>query len=111
MPSGGLSDLADLLRFLETTSNDLETPAKAREPVIGEALDALRRMPGTLFSRMSGSGATCFALMPDEGGAQRAGALLKAKYPGWWIQTASVPAIGVSRETAGRDIGPTPDGL
>lgn len=111
LPTGGLSDLADLLRFLETTSNDLEAPAKAREPVIGDLLDALRRMPGALFTRMSGSGATCFALMPDEGGASRAAALIKEKHPNWWVQTATVPDIGISRETAGRDIGPTPDGL
>jgi len=111
LPSAGFSDLADLLRFLETTSNDLETPANAREPWIGDVLDALKRMPGALFTRMSGSGATCFALMPDEGGASRAAARLKEKYPGWWVQIASVPDLGISRETAGRDIGPTPDGL
>lgn len=111
LPSGGLTDLADLLRFLETSSNDLEAPAMAHAPVIGEVLDALRRMPGALFTRMSGSGATCFALMPDEGGALRAAALVKEKHPAWWVQPASVPDIGISRETAGRDIGPTPDGL
>lgn len=111
LPSGGFTDLADLLRFLEMSSNDLEAPAKAREPAIGEVLNALRRMPGALFTRMSGSGATCFALMPDDGGAARAAALLKEKYPNWWIQPASVPDIGITRETAGRDIGPTPDGL
>ncbi len=72
LPNGGVTDLADLLRFLETTSNDLEAPAKARAPVIVEVLNALKRMPGALFTRMSGSGATCFALMPDEGGSARA---------------------------------------
>jgi 4-diphosphocytidyl-2-C-methyl-D-erythritol kinase len=111
LPSGGFTDLADLLRFLEMTSNDLEAPAKAREPAIVDVLNALRRMPGALFTRMSGSGATCFALMPDDGGATRAAALLKEKYPNWWIQPASVPDIGITREAAGRDIGPTPDGL
>jgi 4-diphosphocytidyl-2-C-methyl-D-erythritol kinase len=111
LPSGGFSDLADLLRFLEMTNNDLEAPAKAREPAIDDVLNALRRMPGALFTRMSGSGATCFALMPDDGGAARAAALLKEKYPNWWVQPASVPDIGITREVAGRDIGPTPDGL
>jgi len=111
LPSGGFTDLADLLRFLEITNNDLEAPAKAREPAIAEVLNALSRMPGALFTRMSGSGATCFALMPDGGGAARAAALLKEKYPSWWVQPASVPDIGITRETAGRDIGPTPDGL
>ncbi|HEX4370902.1 MAG TPA: 4-(cytidine 5'-diphospho)-2-C-methyl-D-erythritol kinase [Rhizomicrobium sp.] len=111
LPSGGFTDLADLLRFLEMTNNDLEAPAKVREPVIDDVLNALRRMPGALFTRMSGSGATCFALMPDEGGATRAAAVLKEKYPNWWVQPASVPDIGITREVAGRDIGPTPDGL
>jgi len=111
LPSRGFSDLADLLRFLETSNNDLEAPAKSHAPVIDEVLDALRRMPGALFTRMSGSGATCFALMPDEGGAVRAAALLKEKYPAWWVQPASVPEVGIAHEIAGRDIGPTPDGL
>lgn len=111
LPPGGFTDLADLLRFLEISNNDLEAPAKARAPVIGDVLDALRRMPGALFTRMSGSGATCFALMPDDGGAARAAALLKEKYPNWWVQPASVPDVGITREAAGQDIGPTPDGL
>lgn len=111
LPTGGFSDLADLLRFLGSTANDLEAPAKAREPVIGEVLEALRRLPGALVTRMSGSGATCFALLPDEGGSDRAAALLKQKYPRWWVQPAIVPDLGISRDTAGRDIGPTPDGL
>ena len=111
LPSGGFTDLADLLRFMEMTSNDLEAPARLREPVIDEVLNAMRRMPGALFTRMSGSGATCFALMPDDGGAARAAALLKEKYPNWWVQPASVPEVGITHETAGRDIGPTPDGL
>ena len=44
------------------TRNDLEAPAVALEPRIGEVLDALRDEPESLLVRMSGSGATCFAL-------------------------------------------------
>ena len=47
--------MRDLLRFLETTGNDLEAPARALQPVIGEVLDGPRRLPGALFARMSGS--------------------------------------------------------
>jgi len=89
----------------------LSAPAIALQPAIAEVLAVLRAAPQTLIARMSGSGATCFALMPDESGATRAAAVLKEKYPNWWVQPASVPDIGITREVAGRDIGPTPDGL
>jgi 4-diphosphocytidyl-2-C-methyl-D-erythritol kinase len=108
---GGFGDLADLLRFLETTGNDLQAPAIAIQPVIGEVLSALKTLPGALFTRMSGSGATCFALMADDDGCQRAGISLKERHPGWWVQATFVPETGIVHESAGRDIGPTPDGL
>ena len=37
LPRGRFHDTADLLRFLETTRNDLEAPALALEPVIASA--------------------------------------------------------------------------
>jgi 4-diphosphocytidyl-2-C-methyl-D-erythritol kinase len=111
LPARGFGDLADLLRFLETTGNDLEMPAIGLQPVIGEVLNALKSLPGALFTRMSGSGATCFALLSDDDGCARAAAMLKEKNPGWWVQPASVPEAGLTHEHRGQDIGPTPDGL
>ena len=111
LPSGRFNDLADVLRFLESTGNDLEAPALGLQPAIGEVLSSLRSVPGALFTRMSGSGATCFALMPDDGGCARAAATLKEKHPGWWVQPTFVPQVGLAHEDRGRDIGPTPDGL
>lgn len=111
LPRGRFNDLADLLRFLETTGNDLEAPALALQPVIGDVLASLRSAPGALFARMSGSGATCFALMPDDGVCTRAAAMLKEKCPDWWVQPTFVPQLGQPLENGGRDIGPTPDGL
>jgi len=111
LPRGRFNDLADILRFLESTGNDLEAPAQALQPVIGEVLASLSAVPGALFTRMSGSGATCFALMPDDGGCARAAAALKQKHPGWWVQPTFVPQTGLAHEDRGRDIGPTPDGL
>ena len=49
--------------------NDLEAPARSLVPQIGELLDWLKRQDGAGFVRMSGSGATCFALFDSE--AQR----------------------------------------
>ena len=56
-----VDDDADLLQFLRHDANDLEAPARAIQPVIGDVLEALAALPDVLLARMSGSGATCFA--------------------------------------------------
>jgi 4-diphosphocytidyl-2-C-methyl-D-erythritol kinase len=111
LPQGRFSDTADLLRFLDTTRNDLEAPALMLAPVIGEVLAALPALPGALLARMSGSGATCFAIFADDDCSERAARMLKQTHPDWWIAPTFVPETGISHETQGRDIGPTPDGL
>lgn len=67
--------------------NDLEAPAVALEPVIGDALDVLRSEPETLLARMSGSGATCFALCAGPIEAETLAERLRGVRPGWWIQS------------------------
>ena len=62
--------------------NDLEPPAHALCPPIGEVLAALAARPGCLLARMSGSGATCFGLFPDSAAAADAAVALAR--PGWW---------------------------
>jgi 4-diphosphocytidyl-2-C-methyl-D-erythritol kinase len=111
MPPGRFRDMADLLRFLDASKNDLEEPARRLQPVIGEALAALSALPGALFARMSGSGATCFALFPDDDSCARAAHLLSAAKPGWWTAPTSVPEFGLVHEDMGQDIGPTDQGL
>lgn len=63
--------------------NDLQPPALALHPVIGEVLDALRA-EGCPHVAMSGSGATCFGLCPPDGSAARAASAIAAGHPGWW---------------------------
>lgn len=46
--------------------NDLQEPAKALVPEIADVLDWLENCEGATFIRMSGSGATCFALFESE---------------------------------------------
>jgi 4-diphosphocytidyl-2-C-methyl-D-erythritol kinase len=111
LPHGRFRDTADLLRFLEATGNDLEAPARALQPVIGDVLAAMTALPGALLSRMSGSGATCFGIFADDDCCRRAAELLRQSQPRWWIAPTFVPETGIVHETAGQDIGPTPDGL
>jgi len=63
--------------------NDLETPAIALCPVIAEVLAALRGTSPWL-ARMSGSGATCFALYDSEEARDAASAQVHAARPDWW---------------------------
>lgn len=63
--------------------NDLEAPARAVAPVIGEVLALLASQAGARLTRMSGSGATCFALFDHaEACADAAKCLAR---PGWWV--------------------------
>ena len=66
--------------------NDLEAPARQIVPQIGEVLDWLSVQPGATFVRMSGSGATCFALF-DAMTSRDAAA---ARVPAAWWHMASV---------------------
>ncbi len=75
----------DWLDWLQLHRNDLEPPAIAAQPVIGKVLAALRALPGCRLARMSGSGATCFAIMDKAGAAQD----LKAAHPDWWVVETS----------------------
>jgi len=111
LPRGRFRDTADLLRFLETTRNDLEAPALQIQPVIGEVLTAIAALPGALLTRMSGSGATCFGIFADDDCCARAAQILTEAAPGWWIAPTFVPETGIDHEVPGQDIGPTPDGL
>jgi len=61
--------------------NDLECPARSLVPAIGEVLDWLKGQPDANFVRMSGSGATCFALFDDEGARDEAAAACPSN---WW---------------------------
>ena len=64
--------------------NDLEAPARMAAPVIGEVLDLLGSLGGLTLSRMSGSGATCFALFASEDERDSAASRIAASHPEWW---------------------------
>ncbi|WP_439577316.1 4-(cytidine 5'-diphospho)-2-C-methyl-D-erythritol kinase [Elioraea sp.] len=78
-------DAAAMARDLAACRNALEPAAIALCPPIAEVLAAIRALPGARLARLSGSGATCFALFDDDGAATRAAALLGTAHPSWWV--------------------------
>ena len=77
---------AALAARLAERRNDLTAPALTVAPVIATVLEALAATPGCLLPRLSGSGATCFALYATAAEAQAAAARLAR--PGWWVTAA-----------------------
>lgn len=63
--------------------NDLEAPAIAQCPQVADVLAALRGS-GASANRMSGSGATCFALFESGDALADAAARLALDHPDWW---------------------------
>lgn len=61
--------------------NDLEPPAKLLVPAIADVTAWLSARPGVTLVRMSGSGATCFALFGDEAARDMSAA---ACPDNWW---------------------------
>ena len=79
-------DAAAVLAAIAPARNDLEAPALTVAPVIGEALALLRDQAGCRLARMSGSGATVFAIFSDNAAAQGAAGAIRAAQPGWWVE-------------------------
>ncbi len=75
----GWDSVAAMAGDLAGTRNDLEPPALALCPPVGDVLAALRALPGCRLARMSGSGATCYGLFDIEAAARAA--ILPAA---WW---------------------------
>ena len=80
-----LGDVRDLAAWLAARRNDLTDAAISLAPEIAEVLRALSALPGALLARMSGSGATCFALFAEPSAARAAAARLAAERTGWWV--------------------------
>jgi len=84
------SDPRDLARLLGERRNDLTDAAVALEPTVGRVLAELDRLPGALLARMSGSGATCFALFATREQAETGAQILGQHHPGWWVEAAEL---------------------
>ena len=83
------TDAAALVSILAARRNDLETPAIKLQGVIADVLKALQASPDCLLARMSGSGATCFALFGSAGVAQDVAQQIQTDHPGWWVRATA----------------------
>lgn len=86
----GALDASSLDALIHHGRNDLQPPAMALVPEIGAVLEALVLHEGVRMARMSGSGATCFALFDGEAARDAAAAHLNARHPGWWTLSTSI---------------------
>jgi len=86
---GPLFTGADLRAQLFAARNDLQRPAIAGCPAITDVLTALGELRPWL-ARMSGSGATCFALFDAAGERDAAAQRLAASHPHWWLMTGAL---------------------
>lgn len=83
-----LSTPAALAGLFETTRNDLQPHAISVNPAIARTLDFLAESDDGLGVRMSGSGATCFALFET---AERARVCARrSREMGWWAMACKV---------------------
>jgi 4-diphosphocytidyl-2-C-methyl-D-erythritol kinase len=83
-PEAGGS-IEEWVEVLSSAANDLEAPATRIQPVIGQVLAALNASNGAWLARMSGSGATCFAIYENTAEAQRASQKIRLDHPDWWV--------------------------
>jgi 4-diphosphocytidyl-2-C-methyl-D-erythritol kinase len=88
-PEAGAS-VEDWVEVLAASANDLEEPATRIQPVIGEVISALSATDGAWLARMSGSGATCFAIYENTAEAGRAAKKIQLDHPQWWVHSGTL---------------------
>jgi 4-diphosphocytidyl-2-C-methyl-D-erythritol kinase len=90
------ANVSVLITYLKDTSNDLEAPARSIAPVIDEVLSVLADQPGALLARMSGSGATCFALFDTDEAATKAAVMIGVRHPKWWTVSTKIAPLSAA---------------
>lgn len=79
---GPIAPSGSALERARAGRNDFTAPATAHAPAVAAILALLDAAPGCHFARLSGSGATCFALFATD--ADRDAAAGQARARGWW---------------------------
>ena len=83
-------DFEAFARWLSAQRNDLQPPAEAIAPEITEAIVKLKSLPAVSVAGMSGSGATCFALVKDMATARHVARIVQVAEMSWWVAPAEL---------------------
>lgn len=86
----GPLDSISFAALCKSGRNDLEPPALAVAPVIGDVLAMLAAQGGLLLARMSGSGATCFALFDSDAALAAAARAVRVARADWWTMETRI---------------------
>ena len=86
LPDNRTTSRAFLSWLADNTQNSLQTPAMSMHPEITEVLAALQALSGAKLARMSGSGATCFALFESFDSAEAGAHQIMQQQPDWWTK-------------------------
>lgn len=78
------SDFDSTIEWLSEQRNDMQEAAVSLQPVIAQVLVELSQTKGCALARMSGSGATCFAIYTTASERDAALEALRLQHPGWW---------------------------
>jgi 4-diphosphocytidyl-2-C-methyl-D-erythritol kinase len=84
--AGSVLNLDDPLAW----RNDMSIAALHVLPIISDVLASLKALPDAQAIRMSGSGATCFALFATRSMAEQAALKIRRQYPTWWVAPAGL---------------------
>ncbi|MFG1417814.1 4-(cytidine 5'-diphospho)-2-C-methyl-D-erythritol kinase [Xanthobacter sp. V0B-10] len=85
-PASFPPDATALRAALAGLPNDLEPPARVVAPQIQDVVQRLAEAPEARLVRMSGSGATVFALVDTCRDAAGLARRIAAAHPGWWVR-------------------------
>ncbi len=88
----GALDADSLDTLVRDGRNDLEAPAIALAPSIAMVLSMLDEQQGLVVARMSGSGATCFALFDTDAALAAAADNVRTAHPAWWVMETRIRA-------------------
>ena len=77
-----------IIDHLINSKNDLQLVVEKKHPIIRELLVDIKKIKGCYFSRMTGSGSTCYGLFVDKNSSLVALKKLRKKYPKFWFSIA-----------------------
>ncbi len=79
-----------LIEALHDQRNDLSPPALTLEPDLADVQAQLAALPGCRLARMSGSGASFYALFDTRAHSLAAARALRAAQPHWWVVVSAL---------------------